>query len=349
LVKIGIIGTGWWSTEYHIPGVIEHPRATLVAVSDVDQKRLARAVEVFSIENSYLDYQQMLDEEELDGVVVATPHATHYQIAKDCLARGLHVLIEKPMTLYAREARELVEMAREKSRHIVIGYTFHHYKQAKVVRDTLLSGELGEVEYVNCSYASNMMNFLGGNVSEANSPTRFTVQAPSENYNKPEMLGGGMGQLQMTHPIGYLLYVTGLRAQRVQAFMSNLGNKVDLVNAINVEFENGCVGVIGGTGNAVSSFRMALAVYCHKGAYIIDTLMGKAEIRGENGTLKKLGWQPRSRKPYAVTRNFIEVIDHNAENKAPGEVGWRVVEVLDAAYRSARENSRIVSIEELYQ
>ncbi len=349
MVKIGIIGTGWWSTEYHIPGVIEHPAATLVAIADLDPRRLEKAKDAFNIQNSYLDYNEMLAQEELDGVIIATPHATHYQIARNCLNHSLHILIEKPMTLYAYEARELVELASEKSRHIVIGYTYHHFKQAKIARDALLSGDLGEIEYVNCSFASNMMGFLGGNVTDSNSPTRFTIQGPSESYNKPEMLGGGMGQLQMTHPIGYLLYITGLRAQRVQAFMTNLGNKVDLVNAINVEFENGCVGVIGGTGNAVSSYRMALAVYCRKGSYIVDTLLRKAEIRGENGTVKKLGWQPRSRKPYAVTRNFIEVITHKAENKAPGEVGWRVVEVLDAAYRSAKENGRTVSIEELYR
>lgn len=158
-----------------------------------------------------------------------------------------------------------------------------------------------------------------------------------------------MGHLQMTHPIGYLLYVTGLRAKRVQAVMSNLDLKVDMVDAFSVEFENGSVGVIGGTGNALSSYRMAVAVYCQRGCYIVDTLARYAEIRDANGTLKKLGWQPRSRKPYAVTRNFIEVLLGKAENKSPGEVGLRVVELLDAAYRSAREQGRPVLIEELYQ
>jgi predicted dehydrogenase len=349
IVHIGVIGTGWWATEYHIPGVIEHPGARLVAIADNHAGRLEKASAAFGIETVYLNYREMVEKEALDGVVIATPHATHYEIARECLNLNLHILIEKPMTLYAGHARELIELANARSKQIVIGYTYHHFKQAQTAREAIGSGQLGEIEYVNCSFASNMVGFLGGNVSDENSPTRFRVQGPSENYNNPEMMGGGMGHLQMTHPIGYLLYITGLRAKSVQAMMANLNLNVDMVNAFSVEFENGSVGVIGGTGNALSSYRMALAVYCQRGCYIVDTLARFAEIRDESGTLKKLGWQPRSRKPFAVTRNFIDVILGKAQNKAPGEVGWRVVEILDAAYRSAKEQGRPVLIEELYQ
>jgi predicted dehydrogenase len=252
------------------------------------------------------------------------------------------------MTLKASHARDLVTLAEQMGKIITVGYTFHFYDQSIRAHEVIASGELGAVEYLNCSFASDMTGFLSGNISQENSPTRFKVHPPSENYNKPEMLGGGQGHLQMTHPIGFLLFVTGLRARRVQAMMNNLGRMVDMVDTINVEFEGGALGVIGGTGNARHDHRMALAVYCQEGMYLLDTLAQYAAIRRYEGEQENLGWSSGSRPRYAVTHNFIHSILGSENNHAPGEVGWRAVEILDAAYQSVQENGRPIFIEELY-
>lgn len=348
-VRIGVIGAGWWATEYHIPGLQEDPAAELAAICDPHESRLKKSAEVYQVKKTYLDYREMLEKEALDGAIVVTPHATHFEIARDCLEHGCHVLIEKPMTLKARHARDLVKMAEQRGKVITIGYTFHYYQQSQRAREVITSGSLGAVEYLNCSFASDMTGFLGGNVSEENSPTRYKVHAPSENYNKPEMLGGGQGHLQMTHPIGYLFYVTGLRPRRVQAMMSSLGKSVDMIDTINVEFEGGALGVVGGTGNSRHSHRMALAVYCQDGMYLVDTMAQYTGIRHFDGETEKLEWNPSARTHHAVTHNFIQVILGNEPNHAPGEVGWRAVELLDAAYQSVQENGRPILVEELYK
>lgn len=347
-VRIGVVGAGWWSTEYHIPGLLANPEAQLAAVCDSHAGRLEKTAEVFSLTTTYSDYRDMLAHETLDGVIVVTPHATHHAIARDCLQAGCHVLIEKPMTLFAWQARDLLDLAAQKIREIMIGYTYHHYAQAQRARQVLASGEFGAIEYVNSSFASHMAVLLGGNISPENSPMRYSVHGPSDYYNNPEMLGGGQGHLQLTHPIGLLLYVTGLRARRVQAMMNNLGRKVDMVDAISVEFENGALGLIGGTGNAHHNHRLSMGVYCEAGCYVVDTLAHFAALRKADGTQETLEWTRLTDHRSAVTHNFVDVILGQAENLAPGEVGWRAVELLDAAYRSARENGRPVSIEELY-
>ena len=178
---------------------------------------------------------------------------------------------------------------------------------------------------------------------------RATVTGPSECYNQPQMLGGGHGHLQLTHLTGLLLYVTGLRAHRVQAMMSSLGRKVDMVDAISAEFENGALGLVGGTGNSNRNRRMSVEVFCEAGCYMLDSVSGLATLRKADGTEEALGCTPLSGQRSAVTHNFVDVILGQAQNLAPGEVGWRAVELLDAAYRSARENGRPVSIEELYR
>src|SRR5688500_3776789 len=105
--RIAVIGTGWWSTYTHIPGLQRHPDAELVAICDRDRDRLGAAAGAYSVATTYDDYQLMIEREQLDGVVVATNHASHYEIVRACLEHDLHVMVEKPMTLYARDARHL--------------------------------------------------------------------------------------------------------------------------------------------------------------------------------------------------------------------------------------------------
>src|SRR5688572_26611078 len=103
--RIAVIGAGWWSTFTHIPGLQANPGAELVAVSDPDAEKLAAAARTYKLERTYADYREMIAAEQPDGAIVVTPHATHYKITKYCLEQGLHVMLEKPMTLYAAEAR----------------------------------------------------------------------------------------------------------------------------------------------------------------------------------------------------------------------------------------------------
>src|SRR5690349_21146050 len=112
--RIAVVGTGWWATFTHIPALQAHPAVGTLVLCDANADKLGAAAETYHIAKTYTDLNTMLQNEPLDGAVIATPHATHYKLAKACLERGLHVMIEKPMTLYARDARDLIETARAK-------------------------------------------------------------------------------------------------------------------------------------------------------------------------------------------------------------------------------------------
>jgi predicted dehydrogenase len=310
---------------------------------------LQKAAQAYEIRVTYSDYLEMLSKEELDGVIIATPHATHFSIARDCLERGLHLLIEKPMTLYAREAAELVRLARERGKELLICYPYQYSPQARRAHQVIRSGELGEVQYVVSTFASDMTTILGGNVSAENPPLKwFKVQGPSEAYNKPELMGGGQGHLQLTHSIGLMFYVTGLRAKRVYARMQKHDFAMDMVDAMTVEFENGALGMVGGTGLARAGSGTALTVYCAEGCFAADSVTRGAAILRKDGNREELSQVWYRGQPYPVPHNFVGLILGREENGSPGENGARVVEVLDAAYRSAQENGRGVDVEELY-
>ena len=347
--RIAVIGTGWWATDYHLPGLRSHPDAEVTAICDPDPERLRKAAEAYEVSKTYADYKDMLAREELDGAIVATPHATHYPIARDCLERGLHLLVEKPMTLYARDAADLVRLAAEQGKALMICYPYQYTPQALRARQVMASGELGEVQYVISTFTSDMTKILSGKVSAENPPTKwYKVHGPSEAYNKPELMGGGQGHLQLTHSIGLMFFVTGLRARRVFAQMRKHGYALDMVDAMTVEFENGALGMVGGSGLAQVGSGMGLSVYCQQGSFVADSAARAAAIHHKDGHREDLSQVWYRGNPYPVPHNFVGVILGREENGSPGENGLRVVEVLDAAYRSAAEDGRGIFIDELY-
>ena len=140
--RVAVIGTGWWSTYTHIPGMIEHPDAELVALCDRNPEALAVAAERYGIDRTYDDVGALLANEALDGAVVAVYHAAHYAVARQCLEAGLHIMLEKPMVLTAQDGRALLDLAASKEREIVVGYPWHFTDVTRIARDVLASGSL---------------------------------------------------------------------------------------------------------------------------------------------------------------------------------------------------------------
>lgn len=358
--RIAIIGTGWWATDAHIPALLAHPDAEIAAICDTRVEKAQAALDWIAAQPEasqqalpqlYTDYRAMLDREAIDAAIVVTPHATHYEIVRDCLEAKRHVLVEKPMTLYARDARHLVELAQAQGRELMVGYPYPHLPVSREIKAVLDAGELGAIEYVNCTFASDVRDFLGGHVSPDHPPiqSKFRLHGPGEDYNRPQLLGGGHGHLQMTHLLGLLFYLTGLRTARVHALMANHGLSLDLVDAMTVEFAGGALGIIGGTGNAGRNYKMGITLYCERGAVDLDTVRHDALLRRQDGSREDLNFERSGvdTRPLPA-HNLVDVVLGRAANGAPGTVGWAAVELLDAAYRSAQEDGRGVRVEELY-
>lgn len=348
--RIAVIGAGWWSTYTHIPGILANPAAELVALCDTDAAKLRAAAEAYQLERLYEDYQVMIERERPDGVVIATPHATHYQIAKHCLEQGLHVMLEKPMTLYARDARVLVELARAKQCELIIGYTNNFLPLAIRAREVMQSGVLGPAQFVNCVMVSRILEFLRGDSTPNFGSAVFPVHGPGPVYSQPSLSGGGQGHLQLTHLVGLLFFVSGLRARRVIGLMSNHGLPLDLVDAITVEFEGGALGTVGGSGNSYQG-KLDLQIHCARGSIDMDVAVGTLTVRGEDGLNEQFGPPTEDEREdgrFSTANNLVDVILGRAANGAPGDGGWRAVELLDAAYRSAALGGAPVTVESLY-
>jgi len=131
--NVGVIGTGYWGRKI----VDEYSKledAHLLGVSDLDEKNLQFCAERYGVKNGYTDYTALLAQKDLHAVNICAPNPMHYKIAKDALEAGKHVLVEKPITLNSKEAKELVALAQKKKLTLSVGHIFRFNSALAEVR-----------------------------------------------------------------------------------------------------------------------------------------------------------------------------------------------------------------------
>ncbi|MCY4070788.1 MAG: Gfo/Idh/MocA family oxidoreductase [Chloroflexi bacterium] len=349
--SVAIVGSGWWATANHLPALVKRADVQVEAICDIDEAKARAAADFFNVNSTYTDLAAMLRERQLDAAVVATNHAAHYDAARQCLEAGLHVFIEKPMTLLATEARHLLRLAEDGGKQIVMGYN-HTYRPCTVrARELIGSGALGAIQYLDAQFSRPVSSLLAG----VDNVTIGNLHRPGDVYGDPARSGGGHGQLQLTHMAGILFYTTETRVRRVGARMAHHGLAVDLVVACSVEFENGALGTVGGTGHVSGGGQSTrLTIFCEKGWLDIDDTAGTLHVEREDGAKEFVDSgsdadEAEKRYFYGPIHNFADVITGVAENHCSGYIGWRAVELLDAAYRSAKRGGSAVTLDELYE
>jgi predicted dehydrogenase len=339
-VRVGVIGCGWWSTRAHLPALAGDPDARIVALADPDPVRRERAAQRFEVPASYPDAAAMLDAEDLDAAIVATPHATHASLARLCLDRGLHVLVEKPLTIDALDALDLVARAEAAGRELIVGYPYHYVPQLADVRDRITGGAIGRPELLVGLFASVVRELYRGRPDTYAAVLGYPTHGPaSTTYSDAALAGGGQGQTQVTHLAALMLWLTGLRPIDVSAVTDHAGLPVDLVAALAVRFAGGAVGSIASTGGVAPTQpeQLEVRVFGDAGHVTLDAMSGRAAIATADGAVEELPATPEAaRYPEAApARNLVGVVLGREPNHSPGRLGATVVALVDALYRSA--------------
>lgn len=147
-VRIGVVGAGHWGPNL-IRNFLESPRSRVVGVADTDECRRAQVLTRYPGIDGYSSADELFARGDIDAVVIATPTATHYPLAKAALARRLHVLVEKPLARSIAEAEELARLAGAAGRTLLTGHVFLFNEGVRTVRRLIASGELGRVQYMH--------------------------------------------------------------------------------------------------------------------------------------------------------------------------------------------------------
>jgi predicted dehydrogenase len=342
--RIGVIGCGWWATRAHLPALQANPDAVIAGIADPDPENRARAAERFAVpaDRVYADADEMLAKAELDAAIVAVPHDLHASLARAVLDHGLHLLLEKPMTIRPPDARALAALARERSVELIIGYPWHYNRQVLAVRDAIADGRIGTIEYVSCQFASIVRELYRGNPEPYRDVLGYSVNPPGlKTYADPEIAGGGQGQTQVTHSAALLFLITGLRPVSVAAMTEQFELAVDLADAVVTRFDNGAVGSLGSTGSVLPGHDEILEyrIFGSDGHILFDVNEGVAVIHGLRGEVHRLpGLPAEERYPdWAPADNLVDIVLGRGANGSPASLGVLTVEFVDAIYRAARE------------
>ena len=341
-VRIGVIGAGWWATTAHIPAVKSHSLAELVAVQNRERGTAKKIARDFGAEHSCTGLEEILSLKGLDAVIVSSTPNVHYAQAKAALERGLHVLIEKPMTFTADEARELVELAAQKKVQLLISCPWHFTPHSMEARRLIQTGALGQIKLISILMTNPIDKLLRGiNTTPTHDMKDVYIEPCEGSYSNPAVAGGGQIYCQVSHAAANLAFLTGLRASEVYARFDYDGSPNDIYNALTVTLENGALVSIASTAATPSCERnYEVRVFGSKAVLQLELWRGEMtliDFAGKRTAFKPLG-KNEIYPERAPALNFIDAILGKASNGSSGELGLASMEIIEAACRSAASN-----------
>lgn len=340
IVRIGIIGYGNMGS-YHAANIINNniSRLVITSVCDINPEMLSSAKSTF---NDSVDYYTNSDDliaaDNIDAVLICTPHYSHPEIAINARNHDLHVLVEKPAGVYTRQVRQMNETFKDSGLVFAIMYNQRTNPIYKKLKEIISSGELGEIRRTNWI----ITNWYRSQSYYDSSSWRATWSGE----------GGGVLLNQDPHQLDLLLWTTGLVPDRVRAFCS-FGKMHDIeveddVTAY-IEYSNGATGVfITSTFETPGTNRLEISGDMGKIVLENDELIfykNKISEREFNSTWDKGFGSPEFEKivvPVSennpqhngILQNFTDAILDNAALIAPGEEGINGLQLSNSFHLS---------------
>ncbi|MCS7052454.1 MAG: Gfo/Idh/MocA family oxidoreductase [Ignavibacterium sp.] len=328
-VKLGVIGLGSISQLIHLPNISKMNNVILSAVSEIKKNRLQVISEKFSISNRYTDYREMLDNEDIDAVIIATPTNTHKDIAIDCLAAGKDVLVEKPLARTYKEAKEIVDAAKKYKRKLMVGMNLRYRPDTMLLRGIINSGEIGEPFYAKCGWIR----------SQSSEEKWFT---------KKEEAGGGVIIDLGIHLLDLALWlmsfpeVSSVSCKNFYHFTKN----VEDTSISFIKFKDGSLINIEVSWSLVAGKdNFYLNVYGTKGSVSLDPLSVVKKIENQIIDLSpKQSDNPTNlfKKSYVnELKSFIGAVKDLNPVLSPGEEALKRMKIIEAMYDSSIKNKEI--------
>jgi predicted dehydrogenase len=239
---VGLNGIG----GRHAKSLAEMDRVDLVAVADLREDLR----DGFSGATAYADYREMVEKENLDAVVIATPHFLHAPMGLFCLEAGLHTFVEKPVAMTVSEADQMVETAEAKNLTLGVGHNYRTFPGNRAMKEKI--GELGDIHRVLWQW----------------------LEVRAETYYERDIwrctwehAGGGVLMNQTSHDIDLLCWMLGEPVE-VSAMISSWYHKSEIEDS------------------AVGNVRFASGALANLQFSICDRRLNYRQVSGDLGTLE---------------------------------------------------------------
>ncbi len=148
MLTAGIIGCGYWGPNL-IRNLDKIESVHLKYIADLDTKKLEQMKNSYPYVNTTKNYKDILNDQEVDMVLIATPVSTHYRFAKEALWHGKHVFVEKPLTDTIEEGEELCNIASINNLTLMVGHTFVYTGSVRKIKEVIDNGEIGDILSIN--------------------------------------------------------------------------------------------------------------------------------------------------------------------------------------------------------
>lgn len=328
-MKIAVVGAGYWGVNLVR---VFHELGALDRVCESQPEKLSQLAAQFPDIRMEKSFDAILNDSAIDGVVIATPAETHFEIARTALEAGKDVFVEKPITLRCEDAEKLIALAERKRRILMVGHLLEFHPAITRLQELVEQGELGRLEYIY----SNRLN-LGKVRREENILWSFAphdisvillllkqlpvqVTATGGTYLQPNVADVTISTMLFDRGVRAHLFVSWLHPYKEQKLV-----------------------VVGERRMAVfDDVRKTdkLQLYDKR----IDLVNGQFVAERPTPQTIEIG----TAEPLRLEcQHFLECIETRRTPKTDGADAWRVLKVLEASQRSLTMNGEPVQLEPL--
>lgn len=220
-LKTGLSGLGRVGWPFHFPQLMKKEGFELAAVVDMQDDRLAEAKEKAPYIRCYKDFNKMIEEENLDLVVIASPTGFHYEQLKKAFESGVDVFMEKPMAINLAEADKMIELMHKYGRKLMVYQPHRKFNYNVKAKEIIDSGILGDIYMIK--YETSLFRFRS-------------------DWQSLKKYGGGMVNNYGAHFIDLLLYLSNSKkAEEIHCQLrriASVGDADDVVKLVMVSDKN---------------------------------------------------------------------------------------------------------------
>ncbi|MCX7102939.1 MAG: Gfo/Idh/MocA family oxidoreductase [Methylobacter sp.] len=335
MIKIGVIGYGYWGPNL-VRNFAETPGISVTNVADLDIKKLEIVQKRYPGIKTTRRFQDLLENNDIDAIAVATPVSTHFELGMAALKAGKHLWLEKPMAETSEQARKLVEEAEKRKLILIVDHTFIYTGAVRRMGDMVKTGEIGEILYYDSTRINLGLFQRDVNVISDLAVHDFTildyllgeqpiaVSAVGTNHfpGTPENLA----YLTLFYDSGMIAHINVSWLAPVKVRQILIGGSKKMIIYDDVEPSE------------------KIKVY-DKGISFTD----KPELIHEMRVGYRTGdmWAPKLDFTEALRiegEHFVDCIKNNKQPLTSGSLGLRVVKLIEAATRSMNERGRCVEL-----
>ena len=326
--NIAVVGCGYWGRNL-VRNFAQ--LGALHTICDADPKTLEQLASNYPEVNTESEYSHVLQNEEIKGIVVATPAIFHYSMGKQALLAGKDTFVEKPLALKVEEGKELVELAEETNKILMVGHLLEYHPAVVKLKELVDNGEIGKLRYIY----SNRLN-LGKFRTEENILWSF---APHD-ISAILLLFDEMPQGISAHG-GYYLH-QDIADVTLTTMSFKDGAKAHIfVNWLHPYKEQKLV-VVGDKKMAEfndTNPKDKLLLYNHE----IEWVERKPIPRPKEAKVVTISLE----EPLKIEcQDFVHCMQTRSRPKVDGRKGLQVLEILACCQRSLEENGRVILLNE---